>query len=105
MVIYETEVKVKEIGIRKILGASVPNIIFEISKSFVFLLVLASVLAAPVAWHINQMILRYTVNRIPFGAGIFVLGFSFMMGLGLVVIFSQTVKAARGNPVEALRYE
>lgn len=105
MVIYDTEARVKEIGIRKIMGASVFDIILVTSKSFVFLLMLAVALATPVAWLINSMLLQNIANRIELGFGIFATGLFIMSTLGFAIIFSQTIKAAYLNPVESLRYE
>jgi len=105
MVIYDTEARVKEIGIRKVMGASVIDIILVTSKSFVFLLLLAAALATPVAWLINNLLLRDFSNRIELGFGIFAFGLLMMFALGFITIFSQTIKAAFGNPVDSLRYE
>ena len=105
MVIYDTEARVKEIGIRKVMGASVLDIILVTSKGFVFLLLLAAALAAPVAWLINSLILQDFSTRIELGFGIFAFGLLIMFALGFITIFSQTIKAAFGNPVDSLRYE
>jgi putative ABC transport system permease protein len=105
MVIYDMEARVKEIGIRKVMGASVWDIIRVTSKSFVFLLLLAVGLAIPVAWFGNQMILQSIANRIDLGLGIFAQGLLIMFSVGFLIIFSQTIKAASRNPVHSLRYE
>ena len=105
MVIYDTDARVKEIGIRKVMGASVPEIVIVLSRGFVDLLVLGALLATPVAWFVNNMILRASANRIRLGPGIFGLGFFFMLALGLAIILTQTIRAATGNPVDSLRYE
>lgn len=105
MVIYDMEARVKEIGIRKVMGASLMDIILVTSKSFVFLLLLAAALAIPVAWFANHMILQSIANRIELGIGIFVQGLLIIFVLGFLIIFSQTIKAAAGNPVDSLRYE
>ena len=105
MVIYDTEARVKEIGIRKVMGASVWDIIMVTSKSFVFLLLLAAALAIPVAWFANHMILQSIANRIALGYEIFAQGLLIMFALGFLIIFSQTIKAATRNPVDSLRYE
>ncbi len=105
MVIYDTEARVKEIGIRKVMGASVLDIILVTSKSFVFLLLLAAALATPVAWLVNSLLLREFSTRIELGFGIFAFGLFIMFALGFITIFSQTIKAALGNPVDSLRYE
>lgn len=105
MVIYDTEARVKEIGIRKVMGASVIDIILVTSKSFVFLLLLAATLATPVAWLINNMLLQDLSTRIELGFGIFAFGLLMMFALGFITIFSQTIRAAFANPVDSLRYE
>ena len=105
MVIYDMEARVKEIGIRKVLGASVADIIMVTSKSFVLLLLLATALAIPVAWYTNHMILQSIANRIELGFSIFAQGLLFMFALGFLIIFSQTAKAASRKPVDSLRYE
>ena len=105
MVIYDTEARVKEIGIRKVMGASVWDIIRVTSKSFVYLLLLAAGLAIPVAWFANHMILQTIANRITLGFGLFAQGLLIMFALGFLIIFSQTIKAASGHPVDSLRYE
>jgi putative ABC transport system permease protein len=105
MVIYDTDARVKEIGIRKVMGASVPEIVAGLSRSFVSLLVLGAVLAMPAAWFVNNMFLQSSANRIRLGPGIFGLGLALMLALGLATILSQTVRAATGNPVDSLRYE
>ncbi len=105
MVIYDMEARVKEIGVRKILGASVADVVLVLSKSFIFLLLLAAAFATPVAWLVNSQLLQSAAQRIELDFAVFGLGLFFMLGLGLATIFSQTVRAATGNPVESLRYE
>lgn len=105
MVVYDTDARVKEIGIRKIMGASMFDIIRAISKNFIFLLLLAAILATPVAWIVNHLILQSIENRIELGIWTFVMGLAIMFSLGFITIFSLTVKAASGNPVNSLRYE
>jgi putative ABC transport system permease protein len=105
MVIYDTEARVKEIGIRKIMGGSLFDITLVISKGFIYLLVVAAILAVPVAWLINNMFLQSISQRISLGFGIFAMGISIMCAIGFIVIFSQTIRAAKRNPVEMLRYE
>jgi putative ABC transport system permease protein len=63
------------------------------------------VLAIPVAWFGNHMILQSIANRIELGIGVFAQGLLIMFVLGFLIIFSQTIKAASGNPVDSLRYE
>jgi len=105
MVIFDTESKIKEIGIRKVLGAEAINIVMVISKSFIYLLLLASVLAIPAAWFINNLFLQNFHNRIELGPGTFAIGIILVFVLGIIIVFSQTIKAANANPVDTLRSE
>ena len=102
---FTAQNRTKEIGIRKVMGASVWDIIRVTSKSFVYLLLLAAGLAIPVAWFANHMILQTIANRITLGFGLFAQGLLIMFALGFLIIFSQTIKAASGHPVDSLRYE
>lgn len=105
MVIYDTDARVKEVGIRRVMGASIAEIVVVLSRNFIFLIVLGAALATPIAWFVNHMILQASANRIMLGPGIFGFGLFLMLALGLATILSQTVRAARGNPVDSLRYE
>ncbi len=81
MVIYDIDARVKEIGIRKVMGASIPELVVALSRSFVVLLILGAVLAAPVAWFVNHIILQASANRIRLGPGIFGLSLGLMLAL------------------------
>jgi putative ABC transport system permease protein len=106
MVIYDTEARIKEIGIRKVMGASLWDIVYLISRRFVLLLVLAAVLASPLAWYVNSVLfLQNMAQRIALSFGIFAMGLGAMFLVGIIIIFSQTVRAAFRNPVDSLRYE
>jgi len=105
LVIYTTSLRTKEIGVRKVLGASVSNIVSLLSKDFVLLVLISFMVAAPVAWWsmskwLENFAYRTTMNWWVFG----------MSGLSLVVIALitlsiQTIKAAMANPVDSLRSE
>ncbi len=68
-------------------------------------MILGTVFAAPVAWFINTQILQTMAHHIDLGIPIFATGFSIMLGIGFIVIFGYTYRAARANPVESLRSE
>ncbi len=100
-----TQHRFKEIGIRKILGASVSQIIGSLALDFLKLIGLAMVLALPLVWYFMDNWLQDFAFRIAFPYWV-----PFAVGLGVVVlafltISSQTLKAALSNPVKALRYE
>jgi putative ABC transport system permease protein len=105
MVTFAAETKTKEIGIRKTMGAEVRNIIFNLSKGYFILLGIAIIIAIPMTWFINDLWLREFANKITIGPHHYLIGIGVMIGLGLLTIGSQTFKAARTNPVDALRYE
>lgn len=105
MATYTTERRTKEIGIRKVLGAAELKIVLILSKSFLKLLVISILIAAPLSYFINQFWLENLPNRMDFGFGTVVVGSLLMLGLGLLTIGSQTIRAARQNPVESLKDE
>lgn len=105
LVIYTVETRQKEIRIRKIIGASVNQLMFLLSKSFLKLLLISGLIAMPVGYFLSYMFLQNFVNRISFGIGSLLLCFIFLLSIGLVTILSNTHKAATANPVTNLRME
>jgi putative ABC transport system permease protein len=102
---FATEQRTKEIGIRKILGASVPNIVLLLSKEFTKLVILSNLIAWPVAyWAMNRWLQDFAY-RIHIGFGTFLLAAVLALGIALLTVGFQAIKAALANPVEALRYE
>ena len=97
--------RTKEIGIRKILGASITNVVRLLSREFVLLVGIANVLAWPVAyWAMNKWLSDFAY-RIELGIGAFALGGVLTLLVVIGTVSLQAVKAAKMNPVEALRYE
>lgn len=105
MATYTTERRTKEVGIRKVLGAAEMRIVLILSRNFLKLLGVAILIAAPLSFFVNSLWLDSLPNRVDFGFGTVVLGSLLMLGLGLVTIGSQTIRAARLNPVESLKDE
>lgn len=105
LVIYTTNTRTKEIGIRKILGASVVTIISILSKDFVKLVVIAFVIAAPIAWWATNKWLQDFVYKTSVSWWIFVVSGAAMLLLALITLSIQTIKAAVANPVKSLRTE
>lgn len=97
--------KTKEIGIRKILGASVNSIIFKFSREFVLLIGLGFVLAAPAAWFLMREYLNQFAYRIELGPVIFLVGIGITLIIALLTVGYKSFKAATVNPVDSLRYE
>ncbi|HYE57108.1 MAG TPA: FtsX-like permease family protein, partial [Rhodothermales bacterium] len=102
---FTAERRTKEVGIRKVLGASVPRLVGLLSKDFVALVALAFVLAAPVAYWLGARWLEGFTYRVALGAGPFVLAGLVALGLALVAVSSQALRAATADPVKALRTE
>ena len=97
--------KTKEIGIRKVLGASVSNIVGLLSKDFLQLVLLALVVASPVAWYFMHQWLENFAYRIQIDWWVFGLAGLFAVVIALLTISFQAVKAALANPVKNLRTE
>jgi putative ABC transport system permease protein len=97
--------RTKEIGMRKILGASVPNITALISKQFVLLVLLSNLIAWPAAYYFMNKWLQEFAYRIDISWWVFVLSGGLTLIIAMLTIGFQAIKAATANPVEALRYE
>jgi len=102
---YSTEQRTKEIGIRKILGASVSNVVLLLSKEFIMLVLIANIIAWPVAHFMMNRWLQGFAYRTDIGLFTFILSAFIAISIALVTVGYQTIKAARANPVDSLRYE
>ncbi len=105
LVSYAVESRTKEIGIRKVLGASVQNIVGMVSKEFLLLIIIACVLAIPVAYFFMQKWLQDFAYRIDMGAGVFLVAGLITILIASITISLRSVKAATANPVKSLRSE
>ena len=105
LVSFTTEQRTKEIGIRKVLGASVANIIFMLSNSFTKLVLIAFVVATPLALYAMNQWLQNFAYHVAIGSWVFALAGGMALLIALLTVSTQAIKAALSNPVEALRYE
>lgn len=97
--------RTKEVGIRKVLGASAGNIVFLLSREFTILIIVAFAISAPVAWYLmHQWLLNYTY-RVPIGISIFLLAIAGSIAIAWLTVGHRAVKAALANPVKSLRTE
>jgi putative ABC transport system permease protein len=97
--------RIKEVGIRKVLGATGGNIVYLFSKEFVLLIVIAFVIATPISWYYMHQWLQDYVYRINISWWIFFVGGLAAMFIALATISFQAIKAAIANPVKSLRTE
>lgn len=102
---YATEQRTKEIGIRKVIGASVTSIAALLSKEFVKLVLVANLVAWPVAYFAMKHWLENFAYRIELNLGMFLLAAALALVIALLTVSYHAIKAALANPVESLRYE
>ncbi|MBL0183371.1 MAG: ABC transporter permease [Chitinophagaceae bacterium] len=105
LVTYMAEQRTKEVGIRKVLGASVSNVVAMLSKDFLFLVLIAAVVAFPLAWWAMNKWLQDFEYRISISAWVFVAAGSAALLIALLTVSFQAIKAAIANPVKSLRTE
>jgi putative ABC transport system permease protein len=97
--------RTKEVGIRKVLGASVKNIIYLLSKEFTVLIIVAFVISAPIAYYIMHQWLQNYTYKIPLSASIFMLAIISSILIAWVTVAHRAIKTALTNPVKSLRTE
>jgi putative ABC transport system permease protein len=105
MAVFSIERRTKEIGVRKVLGASVSGVVTLLSKDFVKLVLIANLFAWPVAWYAMNKWLQDFAYRIELGWWTFALAGGVALLIALLTVSTQAIRAALANPVEALRYE
>jgi putative ABC transport system permease protein len=105
LVTYAAEQRIKEIGVRKVLGASVGGIVAMLSKDFAKLVLIASVIAFPVAWWAMHAWLQSFAYRTTISWWIFIIAGAAAILIALITVSVQAIKAAIANPVKSLRTE
>ena len=105
LVLFASEKRAKEISIRKILGAGVGSIVMLLSKDFVIMVIIALLIASPVAWYFMNQWLQTFAYRINISGWAFLLAGLSAIIVALITITYQTIKAAVANPVKSLRME
>ena len=105
LVTYAAEQRIKEIGVRKVLGASVGEIVTMVSKDFIKLVLVASVIAFPVAWWAMNKWLQSFAYRINISWWVFLLAGLLTITIALITVSFQAIKAAVANPAKSLRTE
>ncbi|MBX7150400.1 ABC transporter permease [bacterium] len=102
---FTTEQRTKEIGIRKVLGASVGGIVTLLSKDFVKLVIIAGIVACPAAYYMMQQWQADFVYKAPLSALTFLVAMGLALLIALATVSYQAIKAATSNPVKTLKYE
>jgi putative ABC transport system permease protein len=105
LITYSTSQRTKEIGVRKVLGASVSGIAFMLSKSFLKLVVLAFLIAAPIGWFVMNKWLQDFAYRTNISWWMFALAGSVVVLIALLTVSFRAIKSAIANPVKSLRTE
>ena len=105
LTVYSAQLRIKEIGIRKVLGASGSNIIFLLSKEFIWWVLVANIVACPLAYFAMNRWLQNFAYRVQINVATFVISAVFVVIIAFLTISGQAVSAAVSNPVDSLRYE
>ncbi|NUM80395.1 FtsX-like permease family protein [bacterium] len=102
---FSAEKRTKEIGVRKVLGASVPQLVGLFTKEFVLLVLTANVVAIPVAYYAVRQWLQEFAYRIDIGIDMFLIAALAALAIAVLTVSYQAFRTATANPVEALKYE
>jgi len=105
MAMYTTRTRVKEIGIRKVLGAEVLDIVLLLSRSFILLIGVAVVIGIPLSYWVGDFLLKSYAYRVSFTPGMLLMGVGSLVLLAVFILCTQTVAAAMKNPVKSLKVE
>ncbi len=105
LVSYSIESRMKEIGVRKVLGATVSGIVKLVSGEFILLVAISGVIAVPAAWYMMTSWLSDFEYRVALGAGVFVLALVVAVVIAFATICFRAIKAGNANPVTSLRSE
>ncbi|MEO6455394.1 MAG: ABC transporter permease [Ginsengibacter sp.] len=105
LVTYAAERRIKEIGIRKVLGATIGNIIGMLSKDFLKLVLVAAIISFPIAWWVMYKWLQDFAYRINISVWVFIIAGIVAAAIALITVSVQAIRAAIANPIKSLRTE
>ena len=102
---YTAERRKKEVGIRKVLGASTKGVVLLLSRDFIKLVVVSLIVASPIAWYFMNQWLQDFAYRVNIGWWVFAIAATLALGIAFITVSFQAIKAAVANPVKSLRTE
>ncbi|MEM8939613.1 MAG: FtsX-like permease family protein [Bacteroidota bacterium] len=105
LVSFTIQQRTKEIGIRKVLGASAQNLTALLSKEYIYLILIACIVSIPLAWYIMYSWLQNYTFRINLGWWFYVIPVAFVIGMAFLSIIFKITGTIKGNPINSLRYE
>ncbi|MDB5134188.1 MAG: FtsX-like permease family protein, partial [Mucilaginibacter sp.] len=105
LAMFTAEQRLKEIGIRKVLGASVGSLFALLSSEFLILVIIAMVIATPIAWYGMNIWLQNFAYHVPVQWWVFALSGGIIITIALATVSFQAIKAALVNPIKSLRSE
>lgn len=105
LTVFMANQKTKEIGVRKVMGASVTDILFLFSREFVKLILMGFCVAAPIAWHFSNEYLDQFAYKVSVGPSIFLIGLASTFIIAFITVAFRSISAAIANPVDSLRSE
>ena len=105
LTVFMANQKTKEIGVRKVLGASVESILFLFSREFIKLILIGFCVAAPTAWYFSNEYLEQFAYKISVGPSVFLIGLVVTFIIAFITVAYRSIHAAIANPVNSLRSE
>ena len=105
LALFTIEKRTKEIGIRKVFGASITKITLLLSQGFIKLVIIANIIALPLAYIALRAVLKFFVVKVDLSPGIFLGTGLFILLVAWLMVVWQSFKVARKNPANSLRYE
>jgi putative ABC transport system permease protein len=102
---FSIQQKTKEIGIRKVLGASVRSVLMLLIRSMISTIIISTLIAMPVGYYLADKLLQLFVYRTTINYTVFVLTIVITLLLAAVTVIFQVIKAALANPVDSIKYE
>jgi putative ABC transport system permease protein len=105
MAMYATQIRVKEVGVRKVMGASVQQVVLLLSKSFMMLIGVAVLIGIPVSLYFSDLFLSLYAYKMEISVWLVLSCIAFIAALAFLIIASQTWRTAAANPVKSLKYE